>query len=286
RNDLISPHKDCQQRWRQYLAEFGDDDDVVAVVRGADQARMEQALEALAERVRARPESFDRLFYKVDLRPLRNRALLFLTSEQIQQIQDSVGRMEPLLKMPLAWELFTLRSLMTEAAERLARLQPGDPIGSGDEQFLNQLIAISRSAAATLRNGSAYQNPWASLAAQGSSEQRDQLDKPQYFFTAAGPDGRSLGFLLARPVKETGSFTAAQRSVTTLRQIVAETNADYPDLEMGLTGLPVLENDEMAAAERDTRLASWLAVAGVTVLFFLVYRGIWYPLLKIGRAHV
>jgi hopanoid biosynthesis associated RND transporter like protein HpnN len=282
RNDLISPHKDCQQRWRQYLAEFGDDDDVVAVVRGADQARMEQALEALAERVRARPELFDRLFYKVDLRPLRNRALLFLTSEQIQQIQDSVGRMEPLLKMPLAWELFTLHSLMTEAEERLARLQPGDLLGSGDEQFLNQLIAISRSAAATLRKSGAYQNPWASLASQGPSEQMDQLDRPQYFFSGAGSDGRSLAFLLARPVKEAGSFTAAQRSVTTLRQIVAKTNADYPDLEMGLTGLPVLENDEMAAAERDTRLASWLAVAGVTLLFFLVYRGIWYPLLTVA----
>src|SRR5262249_60237504 len=127
---------------------------------------------------------------------------------------------------------------------------------------------------------------WAMSAAQVFSEQRAQLAKPQYFFSGAGPDGRSLAFLLARPVKEASSFTAAQRSVTTLRQIVAETNADYPDLEMGLTGLPVLENDEMVAAERDTRLASWLAVAGVTVLFFLVYRGIWYPLLKIGRAHV
>src|SRR5205807_3355164 len=48
------------------------------------------------------------------------------------------------------------------------------------------------------------------------------------------------------------------------------------------TGLPVLESDEMAAAERDTRLASWLAVAGVTLLFFLVYRSIWYPLLTVA----
>jgi hopanoid biosynthesis associated RND transporter like protein HpnN len=282
RNDLLSPHKDCQQRWRQYLAEFGDDDDVVAVVRGADRARMEQALDALARRVRAKPEEFDRLFYKVDLRPLRNRALLFLSTEQIQRIQDSVRRMEPLLKVPLAWELFTLRSLMGEATERLSHFRPGDPLSPGDEEFLIQLAAISRSAAALLRDPTDYHNPWASLAPQGSPEQSDQLDKPQYFFSGAGPDGRSLAFLLARPIKETGSFTAAQRSVTALRQMVAETNADFPDLEMGLTGLPVLENDEMTAAEHDTRLASWLAVAGVTVLFFLVYRGIWYPLLTVA----
>src|SRR5204862_4288931 len=36
-----------------------------------------------------------------------------------------------------------------------------------------------------------------------------------------------------------------------------------------------------AAAERDTRTASWLAIGGVTLLFFLVYRGIYYPLLTV-----
>ena len=34
RNDLISPSKDYYQRWQQYIAEFGDDDDMVVVVKG------------------------------------------------------------------------------------------------------------------------------------------------------------------------------------------------------------------------------------------------------------
>src|SRR5581483_12521119 len=58
--------------------------------------------------------------------------------------------------------------------------------------------------------------------------------------------------------------------------------SEYPNIEFGLTGLPVLETDEMTAADHDTRLASWLAIAGVTVLFLLVYRGIWYPLLTVA----
>src|SRR5262249_32473770 len=54
----------------------------------------------------------------------------------------------------------------------------------------------------------------------------------------------------------------------------------FADLEFGLTGLPVLETDEMIAAERDTRSASWLAIAGVTMLFFIVYRGMRASLLS------
>src|SRR5580692_4996892 len=48
RNDLISPSKDYLQRWQQYTAEFGDDDDMVVVIKGNDRPQMELALEDLA----------------------------------------------------------------------------------------------------------------------------------------------------------------------------------------------------------------------------------------------
>src|SRR3954447_7370888 len=101
RSDLMNPHKDYQQRWRQYLAEFGDDDDMVVVVEGADRARMESALESLADAVGRRTGLFDRLFYKVDLRPLHAGALLFLPAEQIQAVQDTLQRVGPLLNGPI-----------------------------------------------------------------------------------------------------------------------------------------------------------------------------------------
>ena len=114
RNDLISPRKDYQQRWRDYLAEFGDDDDIVVVVKGEDRPRMEKALEALAVKVQARPELFDRLFYKVDLRSLRNRALMFLATEDIQAIQQHLRDMGLLLQIgPIAWQGLTLSSLLS-----------------------------------------------------------------------------------------------------------------------------------------------------------------------------
>src|SRR5579862_9880699 len=57
RNDLISPKKDYMNRWQKYLKEFGDDDDIVAVVKGKDRARMKAALDDIAGKVRDKPES-------------------------------------------------------------------------------------------------------------------------------------------------------------------------------------------------------------------------------------
>jgi hopanoid biosynthesis associated RND transporter like protein HpnN len=281
RNDLLSPHKDYQQRWHKYLAEFGDDDDIVAVVKGRDRLRMRQALDVLAEKARQRPELYDRLFYKVDLRDLRSRALLFLTPAEIESIRNHIRGMGLLLKLgPIGWRNLTLQALLTEAQQRAEALQPGRPMSAADETFFTQLLSTCKSASAMLADPTKYRNPWSSLITRPPGQQ-DLLAEPQYFFSADSDKG-TLAFLLVRPVKEQGSFTAALKPVAQLREWITGLRRAYPDLELGLTGLPVLETDEMIAAEKDTRLASWVAILGVTLLFFLVYRGVWYPLLTIA----
>ncbi|HTU19797.1 MAG TPA: MMPL family transporter [Gemmataceae bacterium] len=289
RDDLVSPHKEYQQRWRDYLTEFGEDDDIVVVVKGVDRPRMEKALEALAARVQAQPKLFDRLFYKVDLRSLRNRALIFLSTEEILSIQHHLSDMGQLLKHGwISWKLLTLSSLLQEAVQRTAKIKAGTPLRAEDEEFLTQLRNITRNARDVIVDPTKYKTPWGSLLAR-PPEQKDLLAEPQYFFSGS-PDGSesgdTLAFLLVRPVKEQGSFTYAKKSVAAIRRIVEETRPNFPGVEFGVTGLPVLETDEMTAADHDTRLASWVAIAGVTVLFFLVYRGVWYPLLTVATLLV
>src|SRR5687767_12492899 len=66
RNDLLAAEKDCQRRWQRYLDAFGDDDDVVVVIRGDDRGRMKAAADAVAARLAARADLFDRVFHQVD----------------------------------------------------------------------------------------------------------------------------------------------------------------------------------------------------------------------------
>ena len=281
RSDLISPRKECQQRWRNYIQEFGDDDDVVVVVKGSDRARMIAALEQVADRIRSQPNQFDRLFYKADLRTLHDRALLMLPLEEIQKIHHNLdGDMAELLtesdphSFLYPWRRLSLSSLLVKGADSLPS---GQTLSADEVQFFTQLTAVTHAAGAYLDDPKKYSNPWGSLMATRPAGQEDLLAEPQYFFSGTG----GLAFLLVRPVKEKGSFTAALKSVTAMHGIVDEARAAFPDMEIGLTGMPVLETDEMAAAQRDTQWASWLAVAGVAVLFLVVYRGVAYPALTL-----
>ena len=301
RNDLVSPHKEYQQRWQRYLAEFGDDDDIVVVVRGEDKARMQDAIEAVAARVGAKPELFDRLFYKVDLRHLRDRALLFLSTDEIRAIQHHLQGMEPLLEplpnignigplpihfgakavgTPLTWDCLSLQTILEEANRRAAALDLTRPLPADDQQFFRQLVAILDSAGDAVADPAGYRNPWGNLIERPGAD-KDRLAEPQYFFNGEGP-GPVLAFLLVRPVKEKGSFTAALAGVQAIREIVGAVRAEHAGVELGVTGMPVLETDEMTAADHDTHLASWLAVALVGVLFCVVYRGVCYPILTMA----
>jgi hopanoid biosynthesis associated RND transporter like protein HpnN len=280
RNDLISSDKPCQQRWQKYLDTFGDDDDMVIVVEGGNRERMSAALDAVAARVKDRPDLFDRVFHRVDLRHLRDRGLLYLPPEQLDAIRARLDQMEPLFgpTAPLAWRMLSVQSLFASAEGALNARAAGRELSAADRELLAQLPAVATSAADTLRDPAAYRNPWSLGSTNPEGERREGLDQPQYFFT---PDG-SLAMLTCRPRTAARSFTPAKEASGAMRAILAEVEPLYPDVRFGLTGLPVLETDEMVLSDEDSRRASWLALLGVALLYFFVYRSCRYPLLTIS----
>jgi len=281
RDDLMSVHKDYQQRWQRYLAEFGDDDDMVVVVEG-ERARLRTALEHVANGIRRHPDRFDRLFYKVDLRHLQDRAMLYLSLPEIQTIVAKVETMGVFLGplAPLAWQGMTLQSMLMQSVGCAEQIANGEPLTPTDRELWQQLPDLLKSAEASIRDPKLYRNPWTGI--HPKSSRPDTMSEPQFF---ESPDGK-IAFLLVRPMKETGSFTPAQQAVAQLREIIAETKTQFGDVTFGLTGLPVLEHDEMSATEVDANRAAWLALLGVTLLYLVVYRGIRYPFLTVATLIV
>ena len=281
RNDLLAADKDVQKHWQRYLDTFGDDDDMVVVAEGSDPEQMKAALDHISERIKARPDLFDRVFHRVDLRAIHNRALLFLSKEELEEIRARVNRMQPLLG-PLAsisWKFLSLETLLGQACAAQEQLAAGRELAPSDHDLLAQLPPIIDSATATFRDPAAYRNPWA-LAGPRTADRDDehQLTAPQYFFT---PDG-NLAMLLCRPRKASQSFTPAKEANEAMRAILADAGPHFPGVQLGLTGLPVLETDEMVRSDIDSRQASWLALLGVAILYLIVYRGLRYPLLTIA----
>lgn len=289
RDDLMNPNIECQRRWRAYLQEFGQDDDIVVVIQGNDQKQMIAMLEQIASRIRQHSDKFDRLFYKVDLRQLQNRALLYLPLEEIKSIAENLTSpkgLQPLLEIPFAWQGFSLRVLLGEAHQRVHSITDKQ-LSNEDRRFLKELLAITRSANRSLNNPKEYHNPWSAipgLTAEGKGQgpDNDLMEKPRYFFS----DDQTLAFLLVRAVPGQESYLGAHAQVSLLRQILNEEQQSTTDIQMGLTGLPVLEVDEMLASKAGTENASWMALIGVTLLYVIVFRTWRWPFYTVSTLVV
>ena len=117
-----------------------------------------------------------------------------------------------------------------------------------------------------------------------SGEQSDEAVQVRYMLTDKG----DMGFLNAQPVDVTQDFAGDSPAITRMREIVAEVQGRYKDqgVRLGLTGIPVLESDEMRDAQSAMTKASLLSFAGVAVLLVLGFRGVRHPLLTIGSLGI
>jgi predicted RND superfamily exporter protein len=93
--------------------------------------------------------------------------------------------------------------------------------------------------------------------------------------------GGALYFVEVSPLKDFTALDPFRPSLDFVRLVVRRVAEDHPTVEIGLTGKPVLMDDEMRTANADMARASLVSVTIITVLFIVVFRGVRRPLLAL-----
>ena len=75
RSDLLNPKSAYNRRWAEFVQEFGEQDDVVLVVRGDTPRNVAPIIDELAELLGRQPKLFRSILSKVDTSKLRSKGL-------------------------------------------------------------------------------------------------------------------------------------------------------------------------------------------------------------------
>jgi hypothetical protein len=269
RADLIDSGADYHQRWLNYTREFGDvTEDIVVVVEAEEAARIERVLEDLGPRVEREAHLFKDVLYKVDLSRLRAKALQYSSPRQLESIVTRLDELGPLLQR---FQLLTLGSTAREL--RLALMQ-----ASAHPQAAAPIVAqVARLAESLERFAGVpheYQSPWQHLLDSGGASLAAMFHD-RYLINDAG----TMGFLKARPAALATDFSGAAPAINRLRVLLDEVARRHPSTRIGLTGIPVLESDEMRDSQQAMTSASMLSLAATFVLLVLGLRSLAYPVL-------
>ncbi|MEQ8785065.1 MAG: MMPL family transporter [Pirellulaceae bacterium] len=271
RLDLLNPADDFNRRWIAYLDEFGREDDAVVVVEaveGSTQREVTAAIDDLAQAIAESPEYFHSLLYKRDLSKLRAKGLHYATTEQVQQAEALTAQLGPILDDG-DWSRLTASGLISGAAFRI--LDPNQQKQrQAEEDFRRVLTSMSAALSST-------DTPPSILPSDDSLAQLAQLESRHLL----SKDGR-LGFLLLRIKERENRFDRGSQAIGELRQLIAQTHSRHPGVTLGLTGMPVLENDEMRTSQDDMIRATLFSLACVALLFVAGFGGIRHPLMTVA----
>jgi uncharacterized protein len=274
REDLIGRNLKSQVVHRAFEKEFpGVGNELVVVVESGQEERNRQFIQRLAAKVKPETNLFSDLFYKADLTTLGSKGLLLASADQLEQMHRRLQQYRPwLAQFSAATNLDSLFGLINAQFRHASRARGQNFLEA--LPFLQGILSQARQDA--LIQGRPPPETEVLLAGGPQAE--------QHIYVTAN-EGQ-IYLLTTRP-KEPGLETSA---IKRLRQLLEMTQEEVPGVNVGLTGGPVLDDDEIRQARRDTTVASIVAFVVCAVLFIGAYRQVWRPLkaalcLLLGMAY-
>lgn len=265
-DELVSEKLDYHRRYLDFLEEFGDEEYLYIVVDAAgDMRRAKDFVEKLGQRLKSLPDVKE-VIWRIENPALEKNFLLYLTPKQLAALGAMTSEGPFAVKNIADWD--GMERLLGALATRIGR-----PVSPDEEAELTQgftfIDGLLDDMAKALQEGKAYRSRLQELFF-GDGETFD----PDGFYRNG-----DLLFVLIMPSKDFTTMEVIARPLAAIRQTIEEVKAEFPGIDAGLTGRPVLAADEIAASDTDMRRATGLAIALVGILFVLFFRSVSRPVL-------
>ena len=254
--DLLPQDRPYVQRDKEISGDFPRLDQLVVAVESDDVERSKAYAHRLAEELRA-PGTFRHVTYRIDPNRFRGRELLYLAPPDLAKIRDEIGDHQAFLISFAARPTLDrlLDGIRTEIVAAFVRSAFDLGLDEDEKKVdLGPARDVLEQISTRLDRPARFRSPWGSLF----SLERGGADAG-YFLS----DDKHLLFVVVEATREKASFTNYRDAIEPLRATMARVGAEFPDVKAGLTGAPVLGNDEMEAAFRDSKRATEIGRAHV-----------------------
>jgi len=255
RDDLMPQHTAFNRDFRDFRAEFGDREDIAVVIEGDDAGRVGGFGTRLHDALAGKKELFSDVFYPYALPFFQKSGLLFMPLEEIKELRGNLSLAAPVLKeLSASPSVQTLFNHLTQSQERYL---------AGDESQLPGILFMLDKLGAGFTGFA---------GGAGSSSLEGFFTDSDSSFAKAGRQQ----ILTALPVKDMVGFVPASAAIAAIRAEVDRLKAspEFQGVTVGLTGLPVLENEEMATSQRDIALATAVSLTLTVILLLIAFRGV------------
>lgn len=269
-DNLISKEKKYFQDYKKFLEEFGDWEDIFVVVEVHNEPQKAKAfLKELAEKLKNKTELYQEIHYRSPQHIFINNLFLFLETTDFQKFISFLQNQPQLLK-----NFYSINSSAQWYAW-LNSILSAQQISPEMQTALEKFWPFFKTGILAPFHENNLQDFHTTALLQSFSDR--YIDPDGFYFNQDG----SLLFMRILPHKDYESMEIIQKPLQDLRSHIQILNQKYPVLKVGLTGKPVLQNDEAVATSQDSEWASVASLLLVSLLFFLFVKNIRLPLFSL-----
>jgi uncharacterized protein len=277
-NDLIRSDSPVHRSYLEYKKEFSVREEMVVLLSSDDFAQNAAAADALGARFQKRPEDFSRVYYRHDFSRLQHKLLHFESPEELAKIRNELKSLREVLSR--SGNKLNLNTMLDEAIAGFDEKRLRKEANWSDfESEIREFVARLNKLADELEGGKPA--PKTNLQNQGRNleEMRRQLALNSYL---SFDEGRMILILLTPTEGDTQSFSPLGASIQRVRADIDEVRKLHPGVDIGLTGEPVLLDDEMRVSTQDSTVAAVITLVLIALLFFFAYHEIVRPAVALG----
>jgi hopanoid biosynthesis associated RND transporter like protein HpnN len=253
--------------------QFPENDGIYVVVQPRDKkaqppsvARWAAAAEAIATRLRASPQHVKSIAARVAPGEMNGQGLLFDDPNTLHETVEETRRFVPLVRL-FAEKPTVITGLL--GATPLDRFLSALATQKPDAETAPFAAELARTWTQTLAT---TQPALPDLTAMGAQDP----SRLGYFYVPDETDRtRHLMLVRVTPSENYTSLTAISATVEAIRAATAEAAKAFPEFDVGVTGRPALEADEMRTTDTDSTRAEIVALTAVFIGLVLLLRSIW-----------
>jgi hopanoid biosynthesis associated RND transporter like protein HpnN len=257
RDNLVGPNQKYHQNYLAFQKEFPQPDDLVVVVESDDAEKNRQFVERIAAKMQAETNFFRDVFYQQSMSVMGTKALQFAEVTNLVETRDLLRTAMPFIQQfTVTTNLVSLFAQVNKAF-RTAKQEDN----AENKSLVKSLPALGRIVSqandALLRSGVPPSPNVMTLLGGDEAVLASYLTFANgriFVVTTHAPDDDKNGDVVDR-----------------LRELVKQTRVEVPGVNVGITGEPVLDYDEMTQSQKDTTLASVVAMVLCAIIFIYGY---------------
>ena len=272
--DLIRKDSPVFQKYLAYMEEFDVRDEIVVVLKSDRLKDSRDAANALAVKLK-QEKGLDRVYYRHDFSPMSDRLLLLADEERLIGIRRQMEELATLVKGNK--QALNLNGILGEASAKF-----NDPYLRKSSNWQEFIPFIEEFVRNLKRLAKDLETPANAIEKKGLGELSEfEADLLKNEYLSLGEDGRTILMLLRPTKEEQKSATPFTGVIQRVRKVVQETQVEFPKVAIGVTGEPVLLDDELRQSESDMKIATLITLTLITIMFFFAYGEISRPLLAL-----